>query len=289
MKKKFKKIELMDIVVFLILTIIIMITLYPFLNVLALSISGQSAVAAGQVGLIPKGINLDSYQYVFQDPTIFRAYFNTVMYAATGTVIGLLVSSLMAYPLSFKYTKRKVIMKILVFTMFFNGGMIPMFLLIKNLGLIDHMWSLILPGALSVWNVIIFRSFFMNVPDSMRESALIDGASEFRIYWGIFIPLSKPVFSALGLFTAVGIWNKYFDAMLYINDTKKFPLSVILRQLLIQNQYNFAEIMQQHNLLINAESIKAATIIVTILPIVCVYPFLQKYFMKGIMIGAIKG
>lgn len=288
MRAILKKIELMDIVVLLILTLMIMVTLYPFIYTCSISVSDRFAVTAGQIKLLPVGFNLDSYIYVFKDSVIFRAYLNTVIYSLTGTILGLFVSSLTAYPLSFNYSKRKIVMKILIFTMYFSGGMIPGYLLIKNIGLMDNMWALILPGTLSVWNVIIFRSFFMNVPVSMRESALIDGANEFEIFTDIYIPLSKPVFAALALFTAVGIWNRYFDAMLYLTSPEKFPLSIILRQLLIQNQYRFGDMIQT-NTSVNSESVKAATIIITILPVVCIYPFLQKYFMKGIMIGAIKG
>ncbi len=278
-----------------IITIIIMlaafiVTLYPFLYVLSMSLSDQGAVLRQEVWLFPKGLNLHSYEKVFADPAIWTAYGNTLFYTIAGTILNVFMTCMMAYPLSRKqFWGRNTISMLVVFTMLFSGGMIPNFLLIKNLGLYNTRWALILPGAISAYNLFLARTYFSGLPDSLVESASIDGATEATILRKIIVPLSMPIIAVLTLFYAVGHWNSYFNALLYIPDIKKQPLQMFLVKLLVLEQDLMAEGgADALELTLQAMQTKYATIIVVILPILCVYPFLQKYFTQGVMIGAIK-
>ena len=278
-----------------IITIIIMlaafiVTLYPFLYVLSMSLSDQGAVLRQEVWLFPKGLNLHSYEKVFADPAIWTAYGNTLFYTIAGTILNVFMTCMMAYPLSRKqFWGRNTISMLVVFTMLFSGGMIPNFLLKKNLGLYNTRWALILPGASSAYNLFLARTYFSGLPDSLVESASIDGATEATILRKIIVPLSMPIIAVLTLFYAVGHWNSYFNALLYIPDIKKQPLQMFLVKLLVLEQDLMAEGgADALELTLQAMQTKYATIIVVILPILCVYPFLQKYFTQGVMIGAIK-
>lgn len=278
-----------------IITIIIMlaafiVTLYPFLYVLSMSLSDQGAVLRQEVWLFPKGLNLHSYEKVFADPAIWTAYGNTLFYTIAGTILNVFMTCMMAYPLSRKqFWGKNTISMLVVFTMLFSGGMIPNFLLIKNLGLYNTRWALILPGAISAYNLFLARTYFSGLPDSLVESASIDGATEATILRKIIVPLSMPIIAVLTLFYAVGHWNSYFNALLYIPDIKKQPLQMFLVKLLVLEQDLMAEGgADALELTLQAMQTKYATIIVVILPILCVYPFLQKYFTQGVMIGAIK-
>ncbi|MGI5856952.1 MAG: carbohydrate ABC transporter permease [Candidatus Merdivicinus sp.] len=278
-----------------IITVIIMlaafiVTLYPFLYVLSMSLSDQGAVLRQEVWLFPKGLNLHSYEKVFADPAIWTAYGNTLFYTIAGTILNVFMTCMMAYPLSRKqFWGRNTISMLVVFTMLFSGGMIPNFLLIKNLGLYNTRWALILPGAISAYNLFLARTYFSGLPDSLVESASIDGATEATILRKIIVPLSMPIIAVLTLFYAVGHWNSYFNALLYIPDIKKQPLQMFLVKLLVLEQDLMAEGgADALELTLQAMQTKYATIIVVILPILCVYPFLQKYFTQGVMIGAIK-
>ena len=274
----------------LIMLLAFAVTLYPFLYVFSMSLSDQGSVLRQEVWLLPKGLNLHSYQKVFSDPAIWVAYGNTVFYTVAGALINVVMTCMMAYPLSRRrFWGRGVISMAVVFTMLFSGGMIPSFLLIKNLGLYNTRWALLLPGAVSAFNLILARTFFMGLPESLMESASIDGAGEATILWKIVVPLSKPIVAVLTLFYAVGHWNSYFNALLYIPDIKLQPLQMFLVKLLVLEQDQMAEggddMLQ---LTLDAMQTKYATIIAVIVPILCVYPFLQKYFAQGVMIGAIK-
>ena len=269
--------------------------LYPLLMTLGLSFSSPRALVGQNVILLPKGFTLQSYQTILSDPTILRYYWNTIVYASTGTLTSLLLTSLLAYPLTVaEFKGKKLINILLLITMFFGGGMIPSYLNIRNLHMINTIWAMILPGAISAWNVIMFVNFFKGIPDSLRESATIDGAGHVRILFSIVIPLSKALLATIALFTIGGFWNDYFSAMLYLDSTSKMPIQIFLRKILVNMELNegmakdtdMSRLMDMINA--NPRTVKAATTIVTILPILCVYPFLQKYFTKGMMLGAVK-
>jgi ABC transporter, permease protein len=274
----------------LVMILVLIITLYPFLYVLSMSLSDQGSVLRQEVWLLPKGFNLKSYKKVFSDSSIWVAYGNTLYYTIVGTIVNVIFTCMTAYPLSRRrFWGRNFISLLIVFTTLFSGGMIPNFLLIKNLGLYNTRWAMILPNAISVFNMILARTFFMGIPESLMESASIDGAGEGTILWKIVVPLSKPIVAVLTLFYAVGHWNSYFNALLYVPDIKLQPLQMYLVKLLVLAQDQLAEgdgdLLQ---LAMEAMQTKYATIIVVILPILCIYPFLQKYFAQGVMIGAIK-
>lgn len=271
----------------------IAITLYPFVYVLFSSLS-NSVQLISHTGLLfkPIGFTTEAYATVFKNPNILSGFRNTIFIVFVGTVLNLTVTSLGAYVLSRKGVPwTKPIMLAVVFTMFFSGGLIPSYLLVNNwLGLGDTLAALIIPGAISTWNLIILRTSFGSIPESLIESARIDGAQDFTILFRIVIPLSMPVIAVMILFYSVGHWNSWFGAMIYLRNRSLFPLQLILREILIQNSAQFmASDAAAGDVEAVGESIKFATIIVATLPILVVYPFLQKYFVKGVMIGSIKG
>ncbi|GBF78063.1 sugar ABC transporter permease [Paenibacillus sp. 598K] len=267
------------------------VTLYPFVYVLFASISESSAFVQHRgILLWPKGFSLAAYKMVFQNPNIVTSYINTIFYVLVGTTLNLIMTALGAYGLS----RRNVmwgttIMVLIVLTMFFDGGLIPKYILMLNLGLLDSRWALILPSAMTTWNLIIMRTSFQAIPPALEESARIDGANDFSILMRVIVPLSMPVIAVMVLFYGVWHWNKWFDALLYLRNRDLFPLQLILREILIQN--NTDSMMTGvggGDRMPVAETIKYATIMVATLPILFLYPFLQKYFVKGVMIGAIK-
>jgi putative aldouronate transport system permease protein len=265
--------------------------LYPLWFVLVSSFSSASAIASGSVTLWPQGFNLDAYRRVFSDDSIWRAYSNTLFYVGVGTLVNLLLTTLGAYPLSRRDLKgRTGIMLFIVFTMFFSGGLIPIYLNVRDLGLFDSRWALILPTAISAYNLIVMRTFFQTtIPDGLVESAKIEGASEYRILWSIILPLSMPVVAVMTLFYAVGHWNSWFDAMIYLQDRSLYPLQLILREILVQTQTNdMLGGVGSGDVANISETIKYATIVIATVPILVIYPFLQKYFAKGVMLGGVK-
>ncbi|MFD0869444.1 Inner membrane ABC transporter permease protein ycjP [Chlamydia abortus] len=264
--------------------------LYPMWYVLVSSFSDAYAIASGQVKLLPVGFNLNAYKLVFSDQNIWSSYGNTIFYVVVGTIINLIMTTLGAYPLSRRNLHgRNFVMAFIVFTMFFSGGLIPAYLNIRELGLFDTRWALILPGAVNAFNLIVMRTFFQSIPDSLIESAKIDGAHDFKVLWKIVLPLSMPVLAVMTLFYAVGHWNSWFSAMIYLQDRSLFPLQLILREILIQSSaQNMLTNATQDEVHRISESIKYATIIVATVPILMIYPFLQRYFVKGVMIGALK-
>ncbi|WP_018755526.1 carbohydrate ABC transporter permease [Paenibacillus terrigena] len=278
-------------VVYVILAIVVLAMLYPFVYVVSVSISDPAEVIAGKVAFFPKGFDLGAFKTMINHPIFFTAYKNTIVYTALGTFFTLFFTAITAYPLSKeKFQMRSFLSKVYLITMFFGGGMIPTYLAYKSLHILDTIWVMVLPGALSAWNIILMRSFFRNIPESLSESAYIDGATDPQILVKIILPLSKPILATIGLFTAVGIWNGYFNALLYLNDTEKYPLQMILRSILVAATFNPSEKDAYAQLNHSAtESLKMASIVITTLPIMCIYPFIQKYFVKGLMVGSIKG
>jgi putative aldouronate transport system permease protein len=283
-----EKLFLGFIVLMLILTIAT--TLYPFIYVISMSVSNPVYVIQQSVWLFPKGFSMGAYKLIFENKEIWQSYYNTIWYTVIGTAINLAVTIFAAYPLSRRtFFARNYIMFFIVFTMFFSGGIIPSFMLVKYLGLYDTKWAIILPAAISTWNLIIARSFFQSIPDSLQESARIDGCNDLGILFRIVLPLSMPIIAVIGLFSAVGFWNSYFSAMIYLPSPKNHPLQIYLMKIVVQNSQQFVGASQGYERVLYTAQLKYGIIVVAVLPIICVYPFLQRYFVKGVMIGAVKG
>ena len=265
--------------------------LYPLLNMLALSVSDAQTLKSSPIYLLPVGFSLESYKALLNDSRILLYYWNTIKYAAVGTVIMLLTTSLMAYPLSITALRgRKLISVILTITMFFGGGLIPYYVTIMRLGMINTFWVMVIPGAISAYNVIVFKTFFMSIPESLKESAFLDGAGHLRVLFSIVLPLSKAVLATFALFSIVGYWNDYLSALLYLRDDKKYPIQLLIRRLLVLMDYKDASTAQllKDFRSISSRTTKAAATIITVVPILCIYPFMQKYFAKGVLVGSIK-
>lgn len=281
-----------DVFNYALLTFLMIITLYPFLYVVFASLSSPEELASN-TGLLlkPLGFSFGAYVAVLKNPMIIIGYKNTLFYVVTGTIYNVIMTALGAYVLSRKnFFWKKYIMGMVVFTMFFGGGLIPSFLLVKSLGLYNTVWALIIPGAISTMNMIIMKTSFEGIPAGLEESAKIDGANDISILFKIILPLSMPVIAVMILYYGVGHWNSWFGALIYLRNKNLYPLQLVLREILISSSMN--EMLQgtvdsdKQSL---SETIKHATIIVATLPILLVYPFLQKYFVKGVMIGALKG
>ena len=267
------------------------ITLYPFIYVISMSISNPYNVIAQTIWLFPKGFSLKAYGIIVTDVWLWRSYYNTLWYTAVGTLINITLTVITSYPLSRpRFSIRKPLMFFIAFTMFFGGGIIPLFILVNKLGIYNTRWAMVLPTAVSAWYIIIARTFFMStIPESLHESATLDGANEATILIRIVLPLSKPIVAVLILFYAVGHWNAYFYAMLFLPSKNLQPLQLYLMNTLVQSTgglESLADMSDRSSLFIQ---LKYVVIVVSILPIICVYPFIQKYFVKGVMIGAIKG
>lgn len=273
-----------------ILIICSFITLYPMFLVAISSISGGAYVARGEVSFWPKGITFSSYKVLMHDRYFSVSMFNTLYYTLLYTAVSLFMSVLCAYPLSIKtFSGRKVIMKLVTITMFLSGGMIPSYLVVKSLGLLDSVWALILPGAISTYNMVVIRSFFEGIPGELRESAFIDGANDIVMLFKITIPLSLPVLATMTLFYATGMWNSYFSALLYISEKSRYPVQLILRNMLIEDQMSEEYASIASDIDIVPLTLKYASIMISTLPILLVYPFVQKYFVKGALVGSLKG
>jgi len=272
-----------------ILTTFALICVLPFVNVLASSLATPGELATRPFILWPETFTLDAYRYILSTPTIFRALGVSAVVTIGGTMISLILTAFMAYALSKKHlTGRRVINFMVLFTMLFAGGMIPTFIVVKNLGLIDSLWSLIIPVAINAFNFIIMRSFFQGIPDSLEEAARIDGCSEFGVFWRIVLPLSMASIATIGLFYAVFYWNTYQSAVLYINSSEKWPIQVLLRQIVIvASGLNASE--SSVDIVPPAQSVRMAVIFVATLPMLIVYPFVQRFFVKGALVGSVKG
>jgi putative aldouronate transport system permease protein len=275
-----------------ILLLIMIVTLYPFWHVLMYSFSDPKKAMGGGLFLVPKGYSLDSYGLLFRNSTIFHAYSSSLFRLIVGTIINIIFTALLAYPLSIRrFIWRTPITLIIFFTMLFSGGMIPTYLLVNSFGLVDSLWALIVPTAISAWNFFIMKNYFQSLPPELEESANIDGASPLGTLFRIVLPVSMPVIAAITMFYGVWHWNAYFDAVLYIRTQDKQVLTVFLRNMMnfsavestrsMENSANMANVSE--------ESVKMATIVANMIPMLLLYPFLQKYYVKGVLIGSVKG
>lgn len=276
-----------DIVIYAILIFVVVLTLYPVLYVFTVSFTPISQLRSGRLMLIPESFTLIAYKFAFEQSGILPAYKITIFVTMAGTLLNLFMTSLGAYVLSKKYLPgRKLLTMFVAAQMVFNGGMIPFYIVVKSLKLTNTLWALILPWSILTFYLLIMRNFFAALPESLSESAKIDGCSEFRTMWNIIFPISKPIFATLGLFYAVWHWNEYFWSMLFINKTQLMPLQLIVRRMY---ESSIDMMSFDSSLPPPVETVRAAAVVITTLPILCVYPFLQKYFVKGVMVGAVKG
>ena len=269
--------------------VIIFITLYPFVYLVAQSFSSEAAVSAGKVTFFPIDFTLDTYKYILRDDSFFRYYGNTILYSVIGTVISVVCTALLAYPLSKpKLRLNKFLTPFVVFTMYFTGGLIPNYILITQwLGFQDSMLAIVLPGAISTFNLLVMKSFFAGLPEELEEAASIDGMGTYGIFLKIIIPLSKPIIATMCLFYLVCMWNEWVGPMMYLETKDKWPIALWVRQLV--EGANNTEIGSSAEASSVQATLKSATMVLTTLPIVCVYPFVQRYFVQGMTIGAVKG
>ncbi len=289
MKKK--KIPVGQVINYLLLLVLAFVCLYPFLNVIAYSLSGYNAVLSGKVTFYPIDFTLSAYQQILGKTQIWNSMRTTVLVTLMGTGLSLLLTIFASYALSRNdLPGRKFLTGMILFTMYFGGGMIPTFLVVKGVGLYDTLGALFIPQAVNVFNFIVMRTFFRNLPESLEEAARIDGASYMQVLVKIVLPLSLPIIATIGLFYAVGYWNTYFDALLYIQDPNKYTLQLRLRSLLFGEELNNSGVnLEGLGTQVMTQSLKMATVAVSTIPILIVYPWLQKYFVKGVMVGSVKG
>ncbi|MDQ6421346.1 carbohydrate ABC transporter permease [Paenibacillus sp. LHD-117] len=278
----------------LLLTLITLLGVIPFIHLLAISLSSNTAAMAGEVKLWPVGFTWDSYAYLGEKVEFFRSFWVSIERVLLGTIVNMLLVFISAYPLSksndqFKY--RTPYVWFFAITMFFGGGLIPTYIVVKETGLINSVWALILPGALNVWNMVLMLNFFRSIPRELDEAATIDGAGHLRVLWQIYLPVSLPSIATIGLFTIVGHWNSWFDGILYLNSPEKYPLQTYLSTLIMSinaqmSSMSLEQLKVMENL--SEKSLKTAQIFMGALPIMLVYPFLQKYFVKGMTVGSVK-
>jgi putative aldouronate transport system permease protein len=274
-----------------VLGVVALMALYPFVYTISMSLSSAAEAMRSGLHLYPRDISLTSFEMVLANPDIVSGFANSVLRTVSGTALTLFFTCLTAYPLARKELPyRGPLLFLILFTMIFSGGIVPNYLLIKNIGLIDSIWALILPHMLTAFNVIVMKNFFQSIPESLAESAKIDGASEINILARIYVPLSKPVLATVGLWTAVSHWNQWFDAMLYITSDENQVLQTFLQRIVIESSVEMIEqgLVDPNVTQFTPETIKAATVVVTVLPMLLLYPFVQKYFVKGIMLGGVK-
>lgn len=278
----------------IILIFLLLIVLYPLIYIISSSFSSPNAVAAGRVVLWPVDFSLEGYTAVFKNKDVLTGYGNTILYTVAGTCVNLFFTLIAAYPLSRKTLPgRRWILVLFTFTMIFTGGMIPSYILLRDLHILNTRWAMILPGAISVYNLMITRTFMENsIPGELLEAARIDGCNDALYFFKIVLPLSKAIIAVLVLFYAVGHWNAYFNAFLYLNKREEFPLQIILREILIANSIDTSLVVDPEAAAAKqgmAELLKYSLIIVSTVPVMCLYPFVQKYFVQGVMIGSVKG
>ena len=294
-KKKITQDKVVYFFNYVFLTLMLLIVLYPLIYIVSCSFSSGNALVSGKVKFLPVEPTLQSYKAVFEYSAIWVGYKNSIIYTVLGTLLSVALTLLAAYPLSREDLRGgKVFMALFLFTMMFSGGLIPTYLLVKNLGLVNTMWAVILPGSVSAYNVIVARTFFrQNIPQELLEAAKVDGCYDFRFFMSIVIPLYMPIVAVLALWVAVGLWNSYFNPMIYLNSENRYTLQLILRRIILMSQVNLsssnidpARIAENQYL---SEMLKYATIIISSLPLMLIYPFVQKYFVKGVMIGSVKG
>ena len=289
--------KIFDFVNVFIMILLLCIFVFPLYFVLIASISDPSEVWRGNVLLWPKGLTFEGYAEIFKYSKIWKGYGNTILYTALGTTFRMAMTVLCAYPLSRKdWFPRNFFMKMCLVTMYFSGGLIPTYLVVRKLGLIDTMWAMLIPSAITFYNALIVRSYFMNsIPDSLQEAAELDGANVAQYLVRVVLPLSKPVLAVVGLYYAVSQWNDYYTALIYIYDRKLVPLQTVLREILMAVTADTSNIITAEEMEALAEkmrlaqSLKYTSIVVSVIPMLCLYPFVQKYFIKGVMVGAVKG
>lgn len=291
MQIEFFKNKLMDTVVWLIVILMTLCCLFPLLNTLAISFSNNSAVNANQVGILPVGFTLSSYKKLLEDNQFWRSAWISVLRVVLGTGLNMLMMILLAYPLSKsknRFASRDIYMKLVIFAMLFNGGLIPGYIIVSKLHLLNTIWALVLPGAVPVFNVILLMNFMKGLPEALEEAAVIDGASEWTILTRVVLPISKPGLATVALFSIVGHWNDYFQGLIYMRTPSKYPLQTYIQQLTI----DVSEITDPQQLIyfmtISTRTLNAAKIVVATVPLLVIYPFLQRYFVTGIVIGAVK-
>ena len=281
-----KKLGAIDILIYIILGLLSITTLYPFINMLAVSLSPMSEVAKSTFMFFPKKITFDAYKYVFKYTELFGAYKVTLFVTIVGTIINLALTSLGAYVLSNKQVPGRGFMsKMLVFTMLFSGGTVPLYIVVKSMNLVNTVWAMILPHAINTYWLILMRNFMMGIPTSLSEAARIDGCNEYMIFIRIILPLSLPIIATLTLFYGVARWNDYNSALLYITRTELRPLQIVIRAMYEQG----VDRIEDNSSVPPSNTLRAAAVMLSTLPILCVYPFVQKYFVQGIMVGAVKG
>lgn len=280
---------------YLLLSMVLVIVLYPLIYILSASFSSTEAVTTGKVWLWPVDFSLEGYKAVFRHPHIMTGFMNSLFYMVVGTTVNVTLTILAAYPLSRKdFSGRSIFMLLFIFTMIFDGGLIPRFLLVKDLGLLDTRWALILPTALTVWNVMIAKTYFSNtIPVELLQAAQIDGCNDFKFLWKIVLPLSMPIIAVISLFYAVGHWNQFFNALIYLKDQSLYPLQLVLNEILVQSQIsmdmmNSTQAEELANITGLADLLKYSLIVVASVPVLAIYPFVQKHFVKGVMIGSVK-
>ncbi len=272
---------------YVLMAVVGLCTLLPFVHVVAKSVSGDVYVVAGNVGLWPRGFNINAYRFAFINTPVTRAFQNTLLVTLLGSALALGVESACAYPLSLRELRgRRFWMLYFVFTMLFSSGLIPGFLLMRSLGLLNNLWSLILPHLLSVFNLILLKNYYEGLPDAVRESAMIDGANHITTFLRIVLPMSLPILATVALFSAVGFWNSYFNAMLYLSDPKKITLQLFLVNLVRQ-----ADLVDSitSEVIVPPDTVRSAAVVIGVTPILLVYPFMQRYFVTGITLGSVKG
>lgn len=281
------------VVVTVMLAVVLALVLLPLIYIVASSFSSASAVSAGRVGFWPVDFSLRAYQVALTNPQVLQGYYNSLIYAVAGTLISVTLTVAIAYPLSRKtFFGRNVLMTLLIFTMLFSGGLIPTYMVVQDLGMLNTRWALLIPSAIGVWQVIIARTFFANsIPDELYEAAMLDGASELRFLRSVVLPLAKPLLAVLVLTYTIYQWNTYFDALVYLKDPDLFPLQIVMRNMIILNTTrpratDLAQQLQQQQL---ANVLKYALIVVSSLPVLVIYPFIARHFTKGVMVGAVKG
>ena len=291
-----RRVERFDLLVIAVLLAAGAATLYPVINVFSISLSHPNEVARG-ITWLPRHLDLSAYEFILDHPMIGVGYRNSLIYVTIGTTINLVMTCLCAYPLSKKgLVGRKFVMLLIVFTMFFSGGLIPTYLLVRALGMVNTMWALLIPGAIAAYNMIILRTLFQSIPEDLEESAFLDGAGRWRILASIVLPLSKAGLAAIGLFYALGHWNSYFNALIYLNDAEKYPLTMIVREIVLQEVVakrqelsgDVFDAEREAKFAAYTQNFRYATVFVSIIPMLIIYPFLQRYLVQGVMIGSLK-
>lgn len=282
-----KRITVGTMINYVFIFIISAITLYPFIYILSMSVTPATGLLSGPVTLLPRGFDLSAYELMLGDRRLLRGFLNSVLYTTAGTAISVMVTAVTAYPLAQPRFQKyaKIYMKFVVFTMLFNAGLIPTFLVISDYGMVNTFWVMVLPLALNPFNLILTRTFMKELPDSMYEAAMLDGASQWKTFVQIIIPLSKPILACITFYYAVNIWNNYQTPLIYLRSDNMFPLQIFLRQIVLQS--SLPEI--PGGALVNTQGIQAASLVISTIPILVAFPFLQKYFVKGLLVGSIKG